>query len=110
MSNVLLKKDFDYKNSHVEKLSSEYLTVPDVNMSIKEILRRQMAGLPLPEGVVNPVQYSNAFLPAYARKGFDLADVKSVMRAGDDAAQEIKEYVINDLKKQNAESSSTVVS
>lgn len=94
---VLLKKDFDYKKSYFEKLDKEYLTVPDVNMSIKEILRRQMAGLPLPDGVVMPVQYSNAFIPAYARKGFDLADVKSVMQRGEEAADDIREIVTSEL-------------
>lgn len=83
----------------VETMTKEYLTVPDATLSIKEILRRQMSGLPLPDSIVHEVQYSGDFIPPYARKGFDLADVPSVTKAGIRAEKQLTEDVESSISR-----------
>lgn len=76
-----------------EVLTDVVITVPNATLSIKEILRRQMQGLPLPQNLVHDVQYSENFIPPYARKGFDLADVSSVYAVGRDAERRLSQEV-----------------
>lgn len=59
-----------------------------------------MSGLPLPQNLVKDVQYSENFIPPYARKGFDLADVSATLEQGakakDDLSGALKEAMSKD--------------
>ena len=101
----MFRNKYNSEPSFTEDLTCEYLTSPDGTLSIKEILRRQMAGLPIPPNTFNEVQYSPDFIPPYAKKGFDLADTTQVIRNGSVARQELEQQTT--LTKEDEQQTTT---
>lgn len=73
-------------------------TVPDLSMSVAEILRRYTSGEPIPTEVIGQPHYNAGNLSPMSRKGVDLADwsqmiseAKSTQIAAIEEAQRAKE-------------------
>lgn len=60
-------------------------TVPDMSLSISEILRRYVNNEPIPQDIIGQPHYNAGVLSPMSRKGVDLADWSDLMKSAKSA-------------------------
>lgn len=109
MAKITFNRPFDYSGSLPDVDYPPSPTVPDMSLSISEILRRYVNNEPIPQDIIGQPHYNAGVLSPMSRKGVDLADwsdlmsnAKSVMNEAVTQAKR-EEQRRESLKKQTQE-------
>lgn len=78
-------------------------TIPNLSMSLNEILRRYTTGQPIPNEIMGSPSYNNGVLSPMSKKGVDLADWSELRKANNEVISD----AVEDAKRSKATEKAT---
>lgn len=88
MTKQVFNRPYDYIGDLPDVVFPPSPTVPDMSLSISEILRRYVNNEPIPQDIIGQPHYNAGVLSPMSRKGVDLADWSAMMKDARSAVSE----------------------
>ena len=80
MVKLTFNRPYDYSGALPDVEYPPSPTIPDMSLSISEILRRYVNNEPIPQDIIGQPHYNAGVLSPMSRKGVDLADWSALMQ------------------------------